>query len=82
MTRAVLSALLLPLLILPESAIAQVPEAQEVPAEAPTSVSLSRSAVMEVPAGQKVRRIAPDGAGRHQPLGVRSRYIHAPRPEE
>lgn len=62
MTRAVLSALLLPLLILPESAIAQVPEAQEVPAEAPTSVSLSRSAVMEVPAGQKVRRIAPDGA--------------------
>jgi len=62
MTRAVLSVLLFSLLPLPESAIAQVPEAQEVPAEAPTSVSLSRSAVMEVPAGQDVRRIAPDGA--------------------
>jgi hypothetical protein len=61
MTRAVLSALLFSLLPLSESAIAQVPEAQEVPAETPTSVSLSRSAVMEVPAGQKVRRIAPDG---------------------
>lgn len=62
MTRAVLSVLLLPLLILPESASAQVPEAQRVPAEAATSLSMSRSALMEFPAGQDIRRIAPDGA--------------------
>ncbi len=53
---------LLPLLILPRNVPAQVPEAQKVPAEAATSVSVSRSSVMEVPAGQDIRRIAPDGA--------------------
>jgi len=62
MTRVVLSAFLLPLLILSGNASAQVPKAEKVPAKAATPVSLSRSGVMEVPAGQDVRRIAPDGA--------------------
>jgi Tol biopolymer transport system component len=62
MTRVVLPAFLLPLLILSGNASAQVPKAEKVPAKAATPVSLSRSAVMEVPAGQDVRRISPDGA--------------------
>ena len=62
MTRVVLPAFLLPLLILSGNASAQVPKAEKVPAKAATPVSPSRSGVMEVPVGQDVRRIAPDGA--------------------
>lgn len=57
------AALLLALSLLGSSAaVAQVPAAQEVPAEAATSISPRRSTVMEIPANQDVRRIASDGA--------------------
>jgi hypothetical protein len=56
-------AILLALSLLGSSAAAaQVPAAQEVPAEAATSISPRRSTVMEIPANQDVRRIASDGA--------------------